>query len=204
MRLREGFDLHLIGTVTMKDKVELDKGVLKSTLNMCRDEGDFEAFVDAIPGYLRQTDHDIGISEFNEGIRIDNIGSLFESKGKDPPLRQRFVHLFTSCTHDHRRIDEGARRRRAITCSRAIWEMSKVPLSVKKKGHGPGLESPAKIHRRNSPSFDLRHRFRDRNFGAEDHGCFKTRDYGTILARGSQGGHRPEIPLLHSPRLSAA
>jgi hypothetical protein len=39
MRLREGFDLHLIGT--MKDKVKLDKGVLKSTLNMCRDEGDF-------------------------------------------------------------------------------------------------------------------------------------------------------------------
>jgi len=38
-----------------------------------RDEGDFEAFVDAIPGYLRQNDHDIGISEFNEGIRIDNI-----------------------------------------------------------------------------------------------------------------------------------
>jgi hypothetical protein len=120
----------------------------------------FEAFVDAIPGYLRQTDHDIGISEFDEGIRIDNIGSLFESKGKDPPLRQRFVRLFTSCTHDHRRIDEGARRRRAI------WEMSKVSLSVKNKRHGPGLESPAKIHRRNSPSFDLRHRFRDRSFGA--------------------------------------
>jgi len=105
---------------------------------------------------------------------------------KDPPLRQRFVHLFTSCTHDHRRIDEGARRRRAI------WEMSKVSLSAKKKRQGPGLESPAKIHRRNSPSFDLRHRFRDRSFGAEDHGCFKTHDYGTIPARGSQGGHRSE------------
>jgi hypothetical protein len=30
-------------------------------------------------------------------------------------------------------MDDGARRRRAITCSRAIWEMSKVYLSIKPK-----------------------------------------------------------------------
>ena len=146
-RLRDGFDLHLMGT--MQSKHHLDKDALKSTLRMCRDEGDLEAFVDAIPGYLQQTqtDHDDDGADIKHN-RIDDIGSLLhpESKGQDSKekeslLRHRFVHLFASCTHDHKRMDEGSRRRRAITCSRAIWEMSKASLSAKGK----------------SVAFDLRH-----------------------------------------------
>jgi len=131
---------------TMQSKHHLDKDALKSTLRMCRDEGDLEAFVDAIPGYLQQTDHDDCADTKHN--RIDDIGSLLhpESKGQDSKekeslLRHRFVHLFASCTHDHKRMDEGSRRRRAITCSRAIWEMSKASLSAKGK----------------SVAFDLRH-----------------------------------------------
>jgi len=67
------------------------------------------------------------------GARIDDIKSLFQAKGKEAQLRHRLANLFTSCTNDHKRLDEGARRRRAITCCRAIWEMSRASLSVKVK-----------------------------------------------------------------------
>jgi hypothetical protein len=114
--IREGMDLHLM--VMMKYKADLDKGVLESTLNMCREEDELEAFVDAIPGYL-----DRGV-----GSRIYDIEFLL-SRGKLSQLHRRLAHLFASCTIDRRTMDEVTRRRRAIACCRAIWEMSIATLS---------------------------------------------------------------------------
>ena len=129
----KGFDIYLMGTMKNENKRYLDKQALKSTLGMCRDDGDLEAFIDAIPGYLRQADRDERTNtKSEECTRINDIGSLLEPERKDPkksPLCHRFEDLFTSCTHNHKSMDQGSRRRRAITCSRAIWEMSKASLS---------------------------------------------------------------------------
>jgi len=127
--VREGMDLHLLRM--MEHKAELDKAALKSTLNMCRDEDELETFVDAIPSYL-QIGHGVDTNAKPDiGARIDDIQSLFQAKGKEAQVRHRLAHLFTSCTNDHKRMEEGARRRRAITCCRAIWEMSRASLSIK-------------------------------------------------------------------------
>ena len=122
--IRKGVDRHLMGL--MKYKPELDKDALQSTISMCHDEDELEAFVDAIPSYLRMG-HDAD-------SRIDDIESLLGPTGKESPLRRRLALLFTSCTSDHKRMDEGARRRRAIVCCRAIWEISRAALSAKIKG----------------------------------------------------------------------
>jgi hypothetical protein len=132
----QGIDLHLMNM--MKHKSELDKDGLQTTLGMCREDGELEAFIDAIPGYL-ETGHDDcthvhSATGTNAGTRIGDIGFLLESKGSDTTLRHRLGHLFSSCTSDHRRIDEETRRRRAITCSRAVWEISKASLTVREKG----------------------------------------------------------------------
>lgn len=116
----------------MLNKVKLDKDVLESTLDMCRDDNELEAFLDAIPGYL-QMEQDLD-TEHGVGARIYNIGSLFWTTGKEPSHRPRLANLFASCTIDHRRMDEGTRRRRAVVCCRAIWEMSSTFLSVQAKG----------------------------------------------------------------------
>lgn len=127
--VHEGMDLHLLRM--MEHKAELDKAALKSTLDMCRDEDELETFVDAIPSYL-QIGHGVDPNAKPDiGARIDDIQSLFQAKGKEAQLRHRLAHLFTSCTNDHKRIEEGARRRRAITCCRAIWEISRASLSIK-------------------------------------------------------------------------
>jgi hypothetical protein len=129
----KGLDIYLMDTMT--GKRYLDKMALKSTLSMCRDEGDLEAFIEAIPGYLQQADHDKCTNTKDEkSTRINDIASLIrlEPEQKDPknsPLRHRFEDLFTSCTHNHKSMDQGSRRHRAITCSSAIWEMSKASLS---------------------------------------------------------------------------
>jgi len=129
----KGFDIYLMGTMKTEKKRYLDKLALKSTLSMCRDEGDLEAFIDAIPGYLQQADPDHDDHTKSEKCtRITDVGSLLVPEGKDPkksPLRHRFEDLFTSCTHNHKSMDQESRRRRAITCSRAIWGMSKASLS---------------------------------------------------------------------------
>jgi len=109
--------------VMMKYKTDLDKGVLESTLNMCREEDELEAFVDAIPGYLH----------WGVGGRIYDIEFLL-SKEKLSQLRRRLARLFASCTIDRRTMDEVTRRRRAITCCRAIWEMSIATLSNSVEG----------------------------------------------------------------------
>jgi len=119
----KGVDRHLMGM--MKCKPELDKDALESTLSMCHDENELEAFVDAIPSYLRMA-HDIG-------SRIDDLESLLKTKGKESPLHRRLALLFTSCVNNDRRMDEGERRRRAIICCRAIWEISRAALSAKTK-----------------------------------------------------------------------
>jgi hypothetical protein len=49
--------------------------------------------------------------------------------GEEPHLGQRIVRLFASCVDLDRRMDSDARRRRAITCARAIWEISRAFLS---------------------------------------------------------------------------
>ena len=123
----KAFDIYLMGTMT--DKRFLDRMALKSTFSMCRDAGDLEAFIDAIPGYLQQADHDES-TKSEECTRINDVGSLLKER-KDPKksLPHLFEHLFTSCTQGHKRMDERSRRRRAITCSSAIWEMSKASLS---------------------------------------------------------------------------
>jgi hypothetical protein len=92
----------------------LDRSALSSTLEMCRNDNDLEAFVDAASGYL-QVDQDIG-------SRIDDIASLLKPGYREPSLGHRIVHLFATCVYGHSRIDEVARRRRAITCARAIRE----------------------------------------------------------------------------------
>jgi hypothetical protein len=115
--------------------VELDKDALKTTLNMCRDDNELEVFMDAIPGYV-QMECDPKTHELPDiGIRISNIRSLLKATGEneigeESPHHHRLVNFFASCTNDHRRMDEGTRRRRAIVCSRAIWEMSRVSLSI--------------------------------------------------------------------------
>jgi len=121
--IRKGVDRHLMGM--MKYKPELDKDALESTISMCHDEDELEVFVDAIPSYLRMG-HDVD-------SRIDNIESLLGPAGKESPLRCRLARLFTSCINDHKRMDEGARRRRAIVCCRAIWEISRAALFAKFK-----------------------------------------------------------------------
>ncbi|KAH9957473.1 hypothetical protein BJV74DRAFT_420364 [Russula compacta] len=119
--VHKGMDVHMLDTVGYK--AELDKTALRSTLMMCREESEVEAFVDAIPGYLQIDD--------NVGTRVDDIGSLLKPKGKEMSLGHRIVHLFTSCVHGHGRLEDVARRCRAITCARAIWEMSRSFLSVR-------------------------------------------------------------------------
>ena len=129
---RKGVDRHLISM--MEYKPELDKDALESTLSMCHDEGELEAFVDAIPSYL-QMGH-------NVNSRIDDIGSLLEPKGKESPLRRRLVLLFTSCIDGRHRMDEGARRHRAIACCRAIFEISRAAMSAKIKDVTMVLPTP--------------------------------------------------------------
>ena len=125
--MKEGFDAHIIKAVVGK-KV-LDKQAVRMTLGMCRDDGDVEAFLEAIPGYLQIDD--------NIGTRIDDIGSLLNPKGNhgnDMPLGHRMVHLLSTCINGDGKMDEAARRHRAITCSHVVLELSKAVSSLTVKG----------------------------------------------------------------------
>ena len=124
LHTKEGFDMHIMKAVVGK-KI-LDKQAIRMTLSMCRDDGDVEAFLEAVPGYLQ-------IDE-NVGTRIDDIGSLLKPKGTDMPLGQRMVHLFTTCINGYGKMDEVARRRRAITCSHVVLALSKAVSSPTVKG----------------------------------------------------------------------
>jgi len=122
----KGMDKHLMAM--MSHKAELDKHALESTFGMCREEDKLEAFVDAIPGYL-QTQDVATHTDVHVCTRFHDIGCLLESRGKESSLRHQLVHLFASCTIDHSGMDDKARRRRAVTCCRAVWEMSRASLS---------------------------------------------------------------------------
>lgn len=104
----------------------LDKEAVRMTLGMCRDDCDVEAFLEAVPGYLQIDD--------NVGTRIDDIGSLLKPKGTDMPLGQRMVHLLSTCISGDGKMDDVARRHRAITCSHVVLEMSKAVSSLTVKG----------------------------------------------------------------------
>ncbi|KAI0247723.1 hypothetical protein BJV78DRAFT_1242785 [Lactifluus subvellereus] len=117
---RNGIDKLLVDKA--EHKIKIDEKALKSALRLCRDDSELETFLDAIPGYLWPGD--------SLGTRVANIGSLFDVTGEEANLGQRIVQLFASCINTDRRMDSDARRRRAITCARAIWEITRAFLSV--------------------------------------------------------------------------
>jgi hypothetical protein len=116
-----GFDEHILDAV--KGNKTIDQKAVKMTLGMCRGDTEVEAFLDAVPGYLQIDD--------KPGTRFGDIGSLLDPKEHDLPLGQRMVHLFSSCINGSGKMDEVERCRRAITCSRVIFELSKTFSSVK-------------------------------------------------------------------------
>ena len=124
LHMKEGFDSHIVKAVV--GKKGLDKDAVRMTLSMCRDDGDVEAFLEAVPGYLE-------IDE-NIGTRINDIGSLLRSKGDDMPLGHRMVHLLSTCINGDGKMDEAARRHRAITCTHVILELSKAVSHPTVKG----------------------------------------------------------------------
>jgi len=121
-RIRDGITDHLADKADQKNEIDLK--ALRSALRSCRDESDMEAFLDAIPGYLRSDD---------SGSHIADIGELLNGGDEDVQLSQRIVQLFASCVDADGRMDKTARRRRAITCARAIGEISNafMPKRVK-------------------------------------------------------------------------
>ncbi|KAI9460120.1 hypothetical protein BJY52DRAFT_1263070 [Lactarius psammicola] len=121
-RVRDGITDHLADKADQKNEIDLK--ALRSTLRSCRDESDVEAFLDAIPGYLRSDD---------SGLHVVDIGELLNGGDEDVQLSQRIVQLFASCVDADGRMDKTARRRRAITCSRAIWEISSAFMSKRVK-----------------------------------------------------------------------
>lgn len=117
--LKQGFDSHRISA--MKGKKDLDKDAVRLTLSLCRDDSEIEAFLEAVPGYL-QIDDDVG-------ARFDDIGSLLKLDGDVRPLGHRMVQLLSSCIHGEGKMDDAARRYRALTCSHAVLELAKAVLS---------------------------------------------------------------------------
>lgn len=127
--IRDGITKHLENKADQKNEIDLK--ALRLALRSCRDESDVEAFLDAIPGYLRSDD---------SGSHIADIRELLPVEDEDVQLSQRIVQLFASCVDADGRMDKAARRRRAITCARAIWEISNAFMS---KGVMVNLPGPA-------------------------------------------------------------
>lgn len=92
-------------------------------LRSCRDESDVEAFLDAIPGYLRSDD---------SGSHIVDVGELLNGEDEGVRLSRPNVQLFASCVSADGRMDETTCRCRAITSARAIWETSNALMSNKR------------------------------------------------------------------------
>jgi hypothetical protein len=96
---------------------------------MCRDDGEVETFLEAVPGYLQ--------IDKNVGTRIDDIGSLLKHTGNesnDMPLGHRMVHLLSTCINNNGKMDDEARRHRAVTCSHVVLELSRAVSSLPVKG----------------------------------------------------------------------
>ena len=117
---RGGFDKHILDAVKVDRTI--DQKAVKMTLGMCRGDVEVEAFLDAVPGYLLDDE---------SGSRFGDIGPLLDPKQHDMPLGKRMVHLFSSCVHGDGKMDEVERRDRAVTCSRAVYELSKAFTFVK-------------------------------------------------------------------------
>jgi hypothetical protein len=105
----------------VEGKKNLDKDAVRLTFSMCRDDSEIEAFLEAVPGYL-QIDDDVG-------ARFDDIASLLKRDGDILPLGHRMVQLLLSCIHGEGKMDDAARRHRALTCSHAVLELAKAVLS---------------------------------------------------------------------------
>jgi hypothetical protein len=118
-RLRQGLDCHKINAV--KGKKDLDKDAVRLTFNLCRHDSEIEGFLEAVPGYL-QIDDDVG-------ARFDDIGSLLKRDGAVQPLGHRMVQLLSSCIHGEGKMEDAARRHRALTCSHAVLELGRAVLS---------------------------------------------------------------------------
>ena len=117
--LRLGFDGHRLRVIQRRK--DLDKDAVRLTFSMCRDDSEIEAFLEAVPGYL-QIDNDVG-------ARFDDIGSLLKRDGVVLPLGHRMVQLLSSCIYGEGKMDDGARRRRVLTCSRAVLELAMAVIT---------------------------------------------------------------------------
>lgn len=117
--VKQGFDCHRISA--MEGKKDKDKDAVRLTLSLCRDDSEIEAFLEAVPDYL-QIDDDVG-------ARFDDIGSLLKREGAVLPLGLRMVQLLSSCIHGEGKMEDAARRHRALTCSHAVLELAKAVLS---------------------------------------------------------------------------
>ncbi|KAF8272415.1 hypothetical protein EI94DRAFT_1718601 [Lactarius quietus] len=116
--VRDGITKHLENKAEQKNEIDLK--ALRLALRSCRDESDVEAFLDAIPGYLQSDD---------SGSHIADIRELLITEDENIQLSQRIVQLFASCVDADGRMDKTVRSRRAITCARAIWEISNAFMS---------------------------------------------------------------------------
>ncbi|KAH9971852.1 hypothetical protein BGW80DRAFT_1318805 [Lactifluus volemus] len=95
-------------------KTEIDEKALKSALTSCSDDSQLETFV-------------------AKSYRIQNIRSLLNKQMNDPDDPQLSPHLdllLTSCVDADISMDKGLRRQRAITCARAIGEISKASADL--------------------------------------------------------------------------
>ena len=139
--VRDGITEHLANKAEQKNDIDLK--ALRFALRSCRGENDIEAFLDAIPGYLQAND---------SGSHAADIGELLNAEDEDVQLSQWIVQLFASCVDADGRMDKTVRRRRAITCARAIWEISKAFISNRVRVELP--EHASKILRQLSQDHD--------------------------------------------------
>ena len=139
--VRDGITNHLEDKANQKNEIDLK--ALRLALKACREESEVEAFLDAIPGYLRSDD---------SGSHIADIRELLIVEDEEVQLSQRIVQLFTSCVDADGRMDKTARRRRAITCARAVWQISNALMSKQIKMDLP--ETASKILRQLAEDHD--------------------------------------------------
>ncbi|KAH9971812.1 hypothetical protein BGW80DRAFT_420417 [Lactifluus volemus] len=122
--IHKGYYNHLADIAKYDEELQIDEKALKWALTSCSDDSQLETFVDAIPGYLRGG---------KKSYRIKNIKSLLNKPMNDPHDPQLSPHLdllLTSCVDADIGMDKGLRRQRAITCARAIGEISKASADL--------------------------------------------------------------------------
>jgi hypothetical protein len=122
--VKNGFFNHILSAA--RDKKSVDRESVQMALGMCRGDDEVEAFLDAVPGYLKMDD--------NVGTRIEDIALLLNPKGSRMPLGERMEHLLSSCINGDGKMEDAARRHRAITCSHVIFELTTAVSSAQVKG----------------------------------------------------------------------